>query len=347
MIKSKMLNPRLAEIGKIKIGTKGEERTSKSGTKYRLPVKYDHFVITTTERDKKTGRFIIDTEIMKKLDPPGMKNGKKYEGMKPKEIPIILVFDDIDLNFFTSFACYLSKILFCRGDGEKANRRENDIDKQIICNPETCQFFKDKKCKVSGILSSMISLNPEFGGVYRFRTHSWNSVSNILASLQFIAQNTNGVLQGLPLKLKMLKKTTEEHGDVNIVTIVLDGIQMKEMRKLAVDEYRDRKLLDFNMNKIEKEARESGFLKDTDTPEDIEEEFYVPDTIVNVSDNNSKEPDKPAPPEVRIIKENKSEPEKKTVNSEELKDAIENKEEEKQADEQEPENKNQSELDIF
>ena len=336
MIKLKHLNPRLAEIGKIKIGGKGKELISKKGNKYHQPIKYDHFVITTTERDKKTGQFIPDVELMKKLS----------DDMKPKEIPIRLVFDDIDMNFYTSYSSYQGKKLFCSGDGETAMRRENNPtspnvkyrEKPISCDPETCKIFEEDKCKVSGILSCMITVNPEFGGVYRFRTHSWNSVSNIIASLQFISDETNGILKGIPLKLKMLKKTTEEHGDVNIVTIVLDGIELAEMRKAALMEWSGRQQLGIEMKEIENKARNSGFLNSIDTQEDIQEEYY-PETLPvdNITDKIKEAGIVNAT--VKIIPE-----EKKIADPEELKDAIENKE---IAEEQEPENKNQSELDIF
>jgi len=322
MIKLKYLNPRLAEVGKIKLGGLGEERTSKSGKKYRLPVKYDHFVITTTERDKSTGQFITDIELMKKMS----------DDLKPKEIPIRLVFDDIDMNFYTTFASYQGKKCFCKGDGEKAERE----GKQGKCDPETCKLFQpDKdgktKCKVSGILSCMISCNPEFGGVYRFRTHSWNSVSNILASLQFISDETNGILKGIPLKLKMLKKTTEEHGDVNIVTIVLDGIEMEEMRMSALAEWSSRKQLGIEMKQIETKALNAGFLVSVDLPEDIQDEYY-PETVIN---------DDP-------IDVTPTTPDDKPTDSEELKEKIEEKvETEKKAETVEPEKDNHGELDIF
>jgi len=285
MIK-KGLNPRLAEVGKIKIGGKGELRKKKDNSgSYRLPIKYNHFVVTTTERDKETGNLKPNIEIMDKL------------GKNPKEIPIRLVFDDIDINFFTSFALYQGKKLFCSGDGETATRRQkDDTMKNIACDPEKCPFLKDEKCKVSGILSCMLACSPEFGGVYRFRTHSWNSVSNILASLHFISENTNGILQGLPLKLKMIKKTTEEHGDVNIVTIVLDGIELNKMRELASKEYTNRLQIGIDMKSIEKKAKESGFLIDKDSPEDVQEEYYPetiePETGVNPEELKEKLTDK-------------------------------------------------------
>jgi len=43
----KGLTPQLAERGKIKIGMKGEEKTSSQGKKFLQPVKLDHFLICT------------------------------------------------------------------------------------------------------------------------------------------------------------------------------------------------------------------------------------------------------------------------------------------------------------
>lgn len=269
MIK-KGLSPRLAEVGKIKIGGRGDLKKSKNGKDFRLPVRYDHFVVTTTEKGA-DGNFIIDGTIMKEL------------GAKPKEIPIRLIFDDIDMNFYTSFQYYHGKKMMCKGDGEKAVWYGSDdgIPKTGVCNPDTCKFAQPDskgatKCKISGILSCMLPFVMDIGGVYRFRTHGWNSVSNILASLQFISENTGGVLQGLPLKLKMMKKSTEEHGNVNTVTIVLDGIQMVKMRELAFQEFQNRKMLGINMKQLEDKAVASGFLEDKDNPADVEEEFYAP-----------------------------------------------------------------------
>jgi hypothetical protein len=132
------------------------------------------------------------------------------------------------------------------------------------------------KCKPGGILSCQIPDSMEAGGVYRFRTHSWYSVSGILAALQYISENTNGILQGLPLKLKFLKKSTQDHGNVNIVTVVLDGLEMMAMREKAFIEYEDRKRLGINMKMLEDQARSIGFLDDKDDPEDVEQEFYPP-----------------------------------------------------------------------
>lgn len=256
------LSERLGEIGKIKIGGKGDTRKSRNGKDFRLPVKYEHFVVTTTERGE-DGNFVTDAKIMKLL------------GDKPKEIPIRLPFDDIDMNFHTSFQHYDGKKLRCKGNGETAESKNDKGEmKTIKCDPESCPRFKAEKCKVSGILSCMIPASMEIGGIYRFRTHGWNSVSNILSALKYFASNTNGILQGLPLKLKMAKKSTEEHGNVTVVTITIDGKELLEMRNLALLEHENRLKLGIDMKAIESSARKSGVMDDKDDPVDVSEEFY-------------------------------------------------------------------------
>ena len=273
----KGLNPRFAEVGKIKIGGKGETKKTSGGKDFQIPVRYDHFVVTTTERTA-SGNYKRDDDIMKEL------------GNEPKEIPIRLLFDDIDLNFFTSFQYYAGAKCICKGDGEKAERTGQDgITKQVVCDPEKCEFLQSEKCKVSGILSCTLPMNPEIGSVYRFRTHSWNSVSNILAALNYFSENTNGILQGLPLKLKMIKKSTQEHGNVNVVTLVLDGLELMQMRQQAFMEYENRLKLGIDMKALEQKAIESGFTVDNDDPEDVQAEYYPVDPIVVTEKGASSE----------------------------------------------------------
>ena len=58
--------------------------------------------------------FLPDTEVMNRL------------GAAPKEIPVMLVYDDIELNFPTRYAMYDGKTLGCTGDGETARWRNDD-----------------------------------------------------------------------------------------------------------------------------------------------------------------------------------------------------------------------------
>jgi len=57
----KNLTPGLPEVGKIKIGYKGEEMTSKGGKRFQPPKKLDHFLITGLERGA-DGNFLRNEE---------------------------------------------------------------------------------------------------------------------------------------------------------------------------------------------------------------------------------------------------------------------------------------------
>lgn len=140
--------------------------------------------------------------------------------------------------------------------------------------------------------------------------------------IKFISQNTCGILQGLPLKLKMIKKVTQEHGTIDIVTIVLDGVEMLKLRELANSERASRASLSFDIKLIEDKAKSDGFLKPTDTDEDVQAEFYTrrpvviqqaekgtsPDALVN----KLSEENQPEQPEQKV---KSVQPEKKIVDS--------------------------------
>jgi hypothetical protein len=270
------LNKTLAEVGKIKTGMKGAEVTSKGGVKFQPPKKLDYFIITTTERGP-DGNLIEDGTIMEKL------------GKEPRELKIRLPFDSIDKNFFTQYQAYSGGKKLCAGDGEIATRKgeitvkdeklvvKGETLAQVICDPETCPILAAGKCKVSGILSCFLPESGDLGGVYKYRTHSWNGVSSILGALEYFSQQTGGILQGMPLKLVLVKKTTEDHGNVIYGTLVIDGEEIHGLRKLAIEERESRKMLGYDMAKVEAEAVASGILEDRDAPSEVEAEFYVED----------------------------------------------------------------------
>jgi hypothetical protein len=278
------LSNRLLEVGKIKIGAKGPPTKSSKGNTFQPPVKFGHFVITTTRRDTDTGNLIVNKEIMDLIT--------KEAGPEPKEIKIRLPFDDIDMNFFTQFQYYVGKKCACHGDGETATRTGRDgKSNRIECNPDECEFLTDGKCKPSGILSCFLPYTEELGGIFRFRTHSWNSVSGILSALTYISAQTGGILQGLPLKLKMIKKSTADHGNVDAVTIVIDGREMLEISQIAAKLKGERLKLGIDIKRLEAQAASAGFLISKDDPEDVEDEYY------HRTRNVTPEPEKGTAPE--------------------------------------------------
>lgn len=269
------INKTFVEVGKIKIGGKGALTTSKTGKSFRAPVKYGHFVITTTEKDK-DGNYIRDEKIMSVI------------GDKPKELKMQFLFDDPDINFFTSFQFYDGHRCQCRGDGQDATwfgSKDKPEKRPVPCDPDKCSHRKEGRCKVSGILSCQLLDSTEAMAIYRFRTHGWNSVSGIMAALDAIVnhpRNPKHVLAGIPLKMKLIQKSTEEHGNVPVVTIVIDCENVNQMQTLLASEYQQRIAYGVDIKQIEQTAIKNGILKDTDDPADVEDEFYPPHDNVKV-----------------------------------------------------------------
>lgn len=287
----------LMPVGNIKIGKKGAEKKAQgSGKKWRQPVKLGHFIVTTTERGQ-DDNFLLDEAVMESIGNP-----------EPKSIRVRFPFDDPRLIFQTSYQMYDGKKLKCEGNGEKAERKDNEGKlKTGTCVGRECQFMIDKKCKPSGRLACHLPNSPHYGGIYMFRTHGWNSVNSLMAALKDYHAQTGGILQGLPFRLIYTKKATEEFGNVPVVVLVMDGIELTAMRALARSERQDRIDFNVNMDQIEHDAKESGVLKDHDKPEDVAEEFYG-----EIEDGD--------------------EPDEAGASSEEVRDAIENKAEEEKAD---------------
>lgn len=258
IVKDLFLN--LAELGKIKIGGLGEERTARSGKAYKLPQKLDHFVITKNVRDS-GGRLIIDTTIMDKLDAD------------PKSIAVTLLYDDPRKNLVSFYALYSGGYRVCWGDGETAQRRgykdrKNDKGetireysddwKKITCPLRECPEWKANRCKMHGILSVVLRESPVVGGVYRFRTTSRNSIQYLYSSMAFLGKIAYNVLAGLPLRLVIQPETREAkgHGRVLIQTVNLlyDG-SMEDLRNKALEVAQTRATVHIEMKQIESQIK--------------------------------------------------------------------------------------------
>jgi len=275
----KNLCPGLMEMGKIKIGNKGAVRKSASGADWQAPQKLDHFLITTMQRGQ-DNNFLRDENIHRRF------------GDKPTSIPVRLIYDDIALNFSTRYICYYGKTVFCSGDGETAQRLQPDRKtyQQIACPCERQdpRFAGDDgkgkgKCKINGILSVIIDGADAVGGVWKFRTTSYNSVVGILSSLALIQRITGGRLAGIPLNMTVTPKTVQDPIQGNQQTVYVVGLQfagnMDILRSTGYQIAMDEAKHGISMARIEEDAR----LLITHTPttglgddpiDDVIEEFY-------------------------------------------------------------------------
>jgi hypothetical protein len=221
--------PGLPEIGKIKIGAKGSERTAASGEKYQIPVKFDHFIVTTLERGS-DNNFLRNEDIHKSL------------GDKPKSIPIFLPYENLELNFQSRYACYTGKTLWCSGDGQAAFRLApgKTEREQVSCTCERCSptYQEKDKCKMHGTLGCIVRGATSIGGIWKFRTTGYNSTTGLTASLAYLQLQTGGHLARIPLLLKIRAKAATNPVDGKPVTIQVVGVEFdgdtKELEKTVL-----------------------------------------------------------------------------------------------------------------
>jgi len=258
----KTLSPALLEIGKIKIGRKGQTKKTASGSTFQMPEKLDYFLVTTLERDK-SNNFEKDKEIHKII------------GEKPKRIPIMLLFNSIEGNFQSRFSRYNGKTCECSGDGETAICNGEEIE--CPCGKEDPEYTGKDKCKMNGTLSVMIRDAKKFGSCWKLRTTGFHSITNIYSSLLLIQSMTKGQLAGIYLELVLAEKTavnplTKKPVKIWVVGVEFDGSLEKlvttanELKKIAPQEVGDQKLI---------EGEVPNLIDDEDfDAEDHIEEFY-------------------------------------------------------------------------
>ena len=280
----KNLIPRLAERGRIKIGEKGETKISAQGKQFALPKKLDHIVITTMQRDV-AGRLMPDTDLMAQINPGGG---------KLTEIPIRLLYDDIDLNFFTRYACYKGSRCWCSGDGETASRLTGDNGNYqpvpCPCKRQDRMYQEQDKCKILGTLSVLIEGVNRVGGVWSFRTTSFNSVNAILSSMALIKAITGGPVSGIPLMLILSPKTvitptTRKPMVVFVMSIEYRGPE-NELAELGYERARQRMEHKIRMDQIEDQARKLVVAPHEEPAQEqgeTAEEFYPEGVVVETA----------------------------------------------------------------
>lgn len=256
----KDISPGLKEVGKIKIGRKSSKTT---GSGHRLPEKFDHFEVTTVHKDEH-GDFIPDAAVMGLI------------GNDAKEIDVSLLYNDPTLNFMTRYAQYKGGKCMCSGDGVEATDSEGIIKP---CNPASCPVFATKKCKPNGILSVILKHTPRLGGVYKFRTTSYNSIRSILSSMFFIQSLTGGILAQIPLKMTVSPQSVNPVGSPTAQTIYVVNLEypgtIEDLHKTTVELMKQRSNMHTQIAELEKQARLALDMPETSEEiEDVEAEFY-------------------------------------------------------------------------
>ncbi len=275
----KGLQPRLAEAGKIKIGAKGELKKSGRGNEFRPPVKLDHFLITKTERDA-NGDFIVDTEMLAAI-------GTDADDGHVRSIPIVLHSDRIDEVFPTSYALYTGRRCVCRGDGEKAIKREikdkvfTGKEKEVDCPCSYLNAADGPKCKPNGKLYCSIAAPGAAvaGAVHIWRTTSIISIQQMVGSLEQI-RSICGVLRNVPLWLRV-KPVTIERADGTITVycchVELRAADVADVQRRALEAARVRRELGFRDEDYRRIVSLPAHGESAREEEEIAEELYPED----------------------------------------------------------------------
>lgn len=321
----KGLTPRLPERGKIKIGIKGQWIESKEGNSFQPPKKLDHFIITKTVRgEDKLANFVEDTALMTLLkgeyaDPDG----------KLRRIPIRLLFNDIGLNVQTRYAAYKGrKTLLCSGDGKSATKNDGKggfTEVECPCKHKDpvyqAEHPKETKCKLTTRFQCEIVGCEEVGGVFIFRSTSYNIGVELPSSIAYIDTLTTGVLIGLDLTLVIGPRTTEK-GIIHVVTVIYKGSRT-DLKEAAIKLLESDTVYSKRHELVEIRARKmlvsTNELQEYlgDNAEDITAEHYpeeaekdVPDEIPTIKDSVDtgtgevfEEEEKPKPTKAQLTEQ--------------------------------------------
>lgn len=189
LISEALLPRRPQELGRIKIGGLGALKRGSGGNDFRLPMKYDHFVVTTNHRGN-DGNFARDTDIHERI------------GAKPLQLDGVLMFETPEENFHAEMVQYAGRTQVISCDGEEfTDLRSGNCGPCPRAEGGECpKAGKPPKCKPYGRLHLQLWASPNTLGFHVFRTTSWESTRNIQSALKELHERFGSLYQA-PVRL--------------------------------------------------------------------------------------------------------------------------------------------------
>jgi Recombination directionality factor-like len=192
------------------------------------PTKLDHFAFL---RKKKTPRGVEwepDPELA------------KHYGAECRELHIMLIDDDIENVFLSSYAWWTATERKCWGDGTSATRRTAEKPGGGPWTPcgTACPELASGVCKPSGDLRFVLADFPRLGSVCRIHTSSYRSIRQIHSALQEIQTFTGGRLAGITGKLVVRpeeityfdhKEKRKKTSSVWVLSLEVEGDDMRKL----------------------------------------------------------------------------------------------------------------------
>jgi hypothetical protein len=264
LISRKMLKRRPQELGKIKIGGKGAERAGQGGVKYQLPVKYDHFQVTSRARGA-DGNFVRDDAVHSHPDV----------GDSPLELAGVLMYETPEENFHSEMAFY-------KGKTKKESTCDGEVRTELGSGKATpCKKLEGGECpcKPYGRLHLQLWASGHVMGYHTFRTTSWESVNNIQTALQEIFERFGTLFQA-PVKLVMYPSEDQykDGGKALVSTSWKVGLvlamSLEDAAMRMVDSKRQLDLARGELRLLAGEVLKDQQERDLEEVEDIAGEFF-------------------------------------------------------------------------
>ena len=155
------------------------------------PTKLDHFVFLRKKKTANRVEWEIDPDLT------------KHYGEQCRDLHIMLIDDDIENVFPSSYAWWTATERKCWGDGVSATRRTTEKpggQPWTQCG-SGCPELASGQCKPGGDLRFVLADFPRLGSVCRIHTCSYRSIRQIHSALQEIQTFTGGRLAGITAKL--------------------------------------------------------------------------------------------------------------------------------------------------
>ncbi len=155
------------------------------------PTKLDHFVFLRKTKTANRVEWEADPELT------------RHYGEQCRELHIMLIADDIENVFPSSYAWWTAIERKCWGDGVTATRRtaEKPSGEPWPRCGNGCPELAAGLCKPSGDLRFVLADFPRLGSVCRVHTCSYRSIRQIHSALEEIQTFTGGRLAGITAKL--------------------------------------------------------------------------------------------------------------------------------------------------
>jgi hypothetical protein len=184
---------RIPRLGKIRLGKKVKK---KKADKRCTHDKGEDCMYCTYPTE--TSYFVVPREV------------EQMYGEEPTELDILFLSNEIEDIFPQSYEYYRSSGLYCYGNGEAAERYDEDV-KKFLPRECPCEYLTEKG--LCGERAHLLVILPKvsMGGVYQITTSSFNSIVDITSSLDFV-KRLIGRFELVPLKLKRKPPQTRHDG---------------------------------------------------------------------------------------------------------------------------------------